>query len=388
METRFWYAGREIPDLKGIEGMCVGPDKTGIENFLCGKKIPVTEYVLRAYIQDFIFRGETDTKGLIDRIVPPVIEMNPQEEKILDEYITEELTELRNIYSPFMDKLTGPIRQRAGELHTAVIELAAMLEKEDIDPSWMPGQAYIILSQIQNHAAGLMEELENDEGYFPGELEIIDESLDNLIETYEEIKESIGEALENYRRKRFTLIRKTSGKNEEWLIQLGIGGTEVWRRIIVPEYINLEELHSVIQTAFMWSNTQAYRFSCGEIMDTGLTIGETADRGTIEFLYEYGTMWTVKIIIISRNPVTGENPIRCVTGAGAPPPETIGGPLQYRRFISSLQNIEKTGDQDGAQESGQVFKPDVFDIESCNQSLNSVFKPEAAQPKRKGKNDI
>ena len=377
IETRFWYAGREIPDLKGLDGLQYRPERTDIENFLCEKKIPVSELVLQAYIQDHIFRGEKDTASLIERIIPAAIGISSRDRKILDEYIENELNILQESYSPFTDKFTGPVRLRVAELHTAVIELAAKLEKENIDLSWLPKQTYIILSQIQSHAAAIMEDLDTDENFQQGELEAIDNSLDSMIETYEDIKELIEEALENYRKKRFSLVRKTSERDGEWLLQLGIGGTDVWRRIMVPEMTSLEELHRIIQNVFMWKNSQMFQFSGENILDNRITMAELGDQGLIEFLYEYGTKWTVKIILISRNTVTVENPIRCVAGAGASPPETIGGPLRFRRFITALSANNGADRQGANHELGENFKPDDFDLESCNRGLISVLSPGA-----------
>ncbi|MCL2478454.1 MAG: hypothetical protein FWF22_03070 [Treponema sp.] len=388
IETRFWYAGRDIPDIRGLDGLQYCSEKTGIEFLLCEKKIPISKFVMRAYIQDFIFRGEQDISSLVARIIPPIIQTDPKELKILEDYINHELKELQGSYSPFTDKNAGPIRQRVGELHTAVIELAARLEKENIEHTWLPKQTYIILSQIQSHAAGIMEELDTDESFFTGELEAIDNSLDSMIETYEDIKEMIEEALENFRKKRFSLVRKKSQEDSVWLVQLGIGGTDVWRRIILPEQTSLEELHRIIQNVFMWKSSHVFQFSSETVLDNRITIEELDNRGIMEFLYEYGTKWTVKIILLASYPVVDKEPIRCVAGAGASPPETIGGPLRFKRFISALSAADGTERLGANQELGQNFKPDLFDIESCNRNLNCGFAPETFLNHNRRNNDI
>ncbi|MCL2831932.1 MAG: plasmid pRiA4b ORF-3 family protein [Treponema sp.] len=371
IETRFWYAGREIPDLKTLDGTQYSTDGTAIEKLLGEKKIPISEFVLQAYIQDFIFRGEIDTSALIERIIPPLIPTEPDEHKMLANYIENELRGLRPVHSQFTNKLIGPIRQRVGELHTAVITLSARLDKEKFDIAWLPKQTYIILSQIQSHAAGIMEELDSGEEFINGELDAIDNSIDSMIETYEDTKEAIEEALINYRKKRFSLVRRNSEKDYEWLIQLGIGGTDVWRRIIIPEQTSLDELHRFIQNVFLWKNSQIYQFSAEKILDGRTSIKELDSSGLTEFLYEYGTKWTVKIILLSKNAATGESPIRCAAGAGASPPEAIGGPLRFKRFISALSAADSQESKRAGWELGQNFKPDAFDLDQCNRNLNS-----------------
>jgi hypothetical protein len=112
IETRFWYSSREIPDRKDLDSSQTRPDKTPIEEILFRKNIPISEYVIQSYVRDALFRSDKDISRIIKRIVPPCIVLNAQERKNLTEYISEALRELGKTYSPFIDKATGPIRQR------------------------------------------------------------------------------------------------------------------------------------------------------------------------------------------------------------------------------------------------------------------------------------
>ena len=373
IETRFWHAGREIPDMKCLDGLQPRPGKTPMEKFLYVKKFPVSLFVLQAFIRDFFYREQSDLSPLIDRIIPHTAKKNSKERKVLEEYINEELRKLQESYSPFINKSTNPIRQRAGELLTAIIELALRLENESINPSWLPRQTYIILSQILNHAANIMEDLDSDESLktesLINELEAIDNSIDSMIETYEDIKKQIEEALESFRRNMFSIVKAKDGEKGEWLLQLGIGGTEIWRRIILPEESSLDYLHMIIQNIFGWENTHGYRFSSELILDNRISIGELGNKKLAEFLYEYGSKWTVKIMLLTRFPVSGEKPVRCVAGEGAAPPETTGGPLRFRRFIMALSGINTEERHKAGLELGRDFRPDVFDMDICNQNL-------------------
>jgi hypothetical protein len=371
IETRFWYSGREIPDRKDLDSSQARPDKTFIEDILFRKNIPISEYVIQAYVRDALFRGDKDISRILKRIVPPCIELNAQERKSLTEYIGETLQEFGGTYSPFADKNTGPIRQRVGELHTAVIELAARLEKGDVDPSWLPRHTFIVFSQIQNHAAGVMEDLDAEPA--ETELEAMDNSLDSMIETYEDIKELIEEALDNFRRNRLSLVKAGTGEGTtaERLIQMSIGGTDIWRRLMVPETCRLEDLHNIIQTIMGWKNSQVFLFSSGGPLDSNLTMKDLRDRGLMEILYEYGAKWTVKIMLLSLYEKPGEVKVRCVAGAGAAPPECVGGPLRFRKAVSALEGGSDSERMGARLELGQDFDPGLFDLEACNQKLNS-----------------
>ena len=377
IETRFWYAGREIPDRKNLDGSNTRPDRTPIEEILHKQKIPVSEYVIQSYILDSLFRENGDANLVIGRLIPASVELELRDRKILFEYIEGVMAEFRKFYNPFTDKAIGSIRQRAGELHTAVIDLAARLGKGDIDPSWLPRHTFIVLSQIQNHTAAVMEDLDSDESPPEEEHDAVDNSLDSMIETYEDIKALIDEALDSFRRNKLSVIRAGSSAETvtERLLQVSIGGIDVWRRIIVQESSTLGELHRIIQTVFGWRDTQAFKFGAEkeETLDPETRIHDLEDRSIIELLYEYGPKWTVRIMILSRYETPGNKPVRCVAGAGAAPPEFIGGPLKFKRVLSALESGNDTDRRGARQELGPEFVPDEFDLNICNRNLNTVF---------------
>jgi hypothetical protein len=108
-------------------------------------------------------------------------------------------------------------------------------------------------------------------------------------------------------------------------------------------------------------------------LDLNLGLEALEKRNVREFLYEYGTKWTVKIIILSRLDAAEGEPVRCVAGAGAAPPEFIEGPLRFKKFLSALEwgnDAERTG---ALEQLGADFQPGRFDLESCNKNLAGIF---------------
>ncbi|MDR3343692.1 MAG: plasmid pRiA4b ORF-3 family protein [Treponema sp.] len=377
IETRFWYAGKEIPDQKELEENRAPPDRTMIEELLFQKKIPISEYVVQSYVRDAFFRNDPDIQHIIERIVPPSIPLQEREWCFIAEYIVEVLEEYQETYTLFADKSMGPIRQRVGELHTAVIDLTARLYKGDIDASWLPKHTFIILAQIQGHAAGVLEDLDTHESPPEAELEAMDNSLDSMIETYEDIKEMIDDALDSFRQNNLSVVKLHAGVTGHVLdIQISIGGTNVWRRIIIPETYRLLDLHKAIQGVFGWKERYAYQFT-GEAFgkDTGLdlkrTVGDLSTQGSMEVSYAYGTKWTVKIIILSRSAGDTKKPVRCVAGAGAAPPESIEGPVRFRKYVSALTRGDSAERWTALRELGPDFDPEFFDLDACNRRLGS-----------------
>ncbi|GHV71939.1 hypothetical protein AGMMS49928_26330 [Spirochaetia bacterium] len=381
IETRFWYSGKEIPDAQGLDGSSIRPDKTMIEEILYRAHIPISEYVIQSYVRDALYRNDFDIMHIIDRIVPPALELDEHDGELLAGYIVDVLEEFQRTYTLFADKSIGPIRQRVGELHTAVIELAARLGKTEIDPSWLPKHTFIVLSQIQDHSAGVMEDLDTSEAPPEDELEAIDNSLDSMIETYEDIKELLDDALNSFRRNKLSVVKGNIPQTPGRLVQISIGGVNVWRRIIIPEILSLKDFHLVIQAALGWGNTRSYKFIIEKTQtESGLEkepppdlpIGELGAQEVMELLYEYGDKWTVKIILLSRYEGEAGEKVRCVAGAGTAPPETVEGPLRFRKFLRSLERGNDIDRRTAQEELGMNFDPDFFDLTICNQRIDRI----------------
>jgi hypothetical protein len=367
IETRFWYAGKDIPDRKDLEGVRSLPDRTVIEEILYRRGVPISEYVVQSFVRDTLFRNDNNLDAIISRIIPPSANLGGRDREYLADYIMEVFREFEENYSRFTDASMGPIRQRVGELHTAVVELAARLQKSDMDSSWLPKHTFVVLSQIQGHAASIMEDLDTDEVPPQSELEAMDNSIDSMIETYEDIRDLINEALDNFRKNNIGLWQKTEEpESSSWrIIQISLGGTDIWRRLVLPDSYTLSELVNLICSIFYWENEEV-SFTVGE----GKTsIGELSRRGVSEFLCEIGSKWTVKSIILSWYQAKPGEWISCVAGAGAPPPRFIDGPLRFRRFISALERGSDKERKLAQSELGRDYDPEGFDIDSCNRAI-------------------
>ncbi|MDR3303499.1 MAG: plasmid pRiA4b ORF-3 family protein [Treponema sp.] len=377
IESRFWYAGKEIPDRKEPEQTQLLPDHTRIEELLFQKRIPITEYVVMSYVRDGLFRGDTAVEAIAERVAPMVCGLTEREWSFLAGYIIEVFEEFKFSYNPFVDKKMGPIRQRVGELHTAVIDLTARLRKGGIDESWLPRHTFIILSQIQEHAAAVLEDLNTEEAASDDDLESIDTSLDSMIETYEDVRELIDEAMDNFRQQNFSLVRNIdSASGEGRLIQISIVGTDVWRRLALSGSRTLLEIHRIIQALFGWKGAYSFRFTAGRDKGRDKSLDETLRLcdlgGSIEVSYEYGPKWEVKIIILSSSKLDESASVRCIAGAGAPPPETLDGPIRFRRSLGVLESGGLVEKRKAEKELGEQFDAAAFDIIMCNKMLSNL----------------
>jgi hypothetical protein len=380
IETRFWFAGKEIPDSKNLQNYTVPPDRTFIEDILYKKNIPISEFVILSYIRDAFFRNEKEIDQVINRLIPPVVHLEETEWDIIADYISDSMEDFFKSYSPFLDQSAGPVRQRVAELHTAVIDLSARLQKGEIETAWLPRHTFIVLSQIQGHAAALLEDLAFDETPAESEIAAMDNSLDSMIDTYSDIKELINNAMDNFRRSNLTLIHggKTSG--QLWrMIQISISGLEIWRRAIISHECTMEELHRLIQIAMDWKNNLRFRFYCEtpdggkEYLHDKIELGDIDFRGKKELAYEYGGKWNVKVIIMSSYQPAKNEETRFVAGEGASPPEQIDGPRHFNRLVGFLETGSYSEKQSAKRELGFDFNINSFDLEKLNRNLRAAL---------------
>ncbi|MDR2445927.1 MAG: plasmid pRiA4b ORF-3 family protein [Treponema sp.] len=381
IETRFWFAGKEIPDSKSLlDGQRIA-DRTLIEDILHSKQIPVSEFVVQAYVRDALYRRDTSVENVLLRLIPSNIAqtLNLREWNILADYIAEAFAEIQPNYSLFTDKIAGPIRQNLVDLHTAVVEFAATLRKDSMNDAYLPQQVFIMLSQVQTHAANLLDELSDAEE--PSEIDILamDNAYQGMLDTYDEVRSMISDSLLAFRKSNIYLV-KNGGKQKGRLLQIGIGGTDVWRRVIVPETYTLENIHHVIQKLFSWEDDLPHQFTCGAalengsleatVIETDVTIRELNAQRMLDVNYEYGELWNVKIIVLS--PEESKEQALCVAGEKAAPPETINGPVRFRKNIFALESGTAEEKQAAKKKLGDEFDPHFFDIDQCNSILGRI----------------
>jgi hypothetical protein len=388
IESRFWRTGKDIPDFDGLCGVMTQNDQTQIEELLAQSGIPISEFVIQSFVRDGLYRKEENVKKIVERIIPPTVRIDRWTFDAVYRYAFDIMTEFSATYSLFKDRKMGPVRQRVCELHTAAIDLIARLSKGLIDKTWLPMHTFVVLSQIQNHSASVLEDLDVDDELPEADLVMMEASLDSMIDTYQEMRMLVDEAMANFRQTTFSLVRADGEAGETWLtVQLALGGTDVWRRITVPLAFPLSELQRVIQAVFSWSGHTKSRFSTDyrivssitgrdRTIDQGQTIGFLSDSGLSEFIYEYGHNWTVKAMILSKQDGTEKDKVSCIAGEGAAPDEKIEGPLRFRRLLSNLDNGNPQERKTAVELLGESFNEKKFDIHECNRALTKLFSKE------------
>jgi hypothetical protein len=141
----------------------------------------------------------------------------------------------------------------------------------------------------------------------------------------------------------------------------------VWRRLLVPAHYTLYQLHKAIQGAFGWENSHLFQFSekgFSSKMSYGLTGPHIdSDDTTIDaektpmrrilskesqtytYIYDFGDDWTHRLILEKITDKDLAAPY-CLEGAGACPPEDVGGIHGYQLMLEAFatpRHPEKAG---------------------------------------------
>jgi hypothetical protein len=163
----------------------------------------------------------------------------------------------------------------------------------------------------------------------------------------------------------------------------------VWRRVLVPGRFSLLLLHDVIQRAMGWSDSHLHQF----IADgRRYGIPDPEDREPVEderrvrvgafaapegrgfvYQYDFGDNWEHDVVVEKIvPPEEGAKYPRCTGGAGACPPEDIGGIGAYEDFLAAVRDPKHEEHDTFMEWVGGEFDPEVFDLDKVNRELRRL----------------
>lgn len=168
----------------------------------------------------------------------------------------------------------------------------------------------------------------------------------------------------------------------------------IWRRVSLPGDLTLDAVHTLLQAALGWTDSHLHRFVPGTDPDYGPPYfvtefdEEDGEEGTGEdevrldqvlrapgdqltYLYDFGDGWEHRVTLESLAPLApdGREP-RCLGGAGACPPEDVGGIGGHHEIAEWLRA--------GAPADGV---PEPFeDAEHAHGWLPDGYDPDAFEP--------
>lgn len=154
----------------------------------------------------------------------------------------------------------------------------------------------------------------------------------------------------------------------------------IWRRLLVPAMLHLEELHQVLQITMGWGNVAPYHYRIGkrrsdmEPLLLTMPLNEIISDDLTVFSYVYdprdGWFHTVQVELILPADPEGVYP-HCVCGEKACPPEGSGGVWGYDELLDTLDDASDPDHLSQWDALGNDFDPDAFDADLVNMQLHS-----------------
>jgi len=170
---------------------------------------------------------------------------------------------------------------------------------------------------------------------------------------------------------------------------------EIWRRILVPRDVTLEELHDILQSTMGWEDEHLYQFVLGERifrpsdpdedpvdhegLDTASTfLGELVERegDRLRYDYDYGDGWTHTVTverIFRGDELPDQDDPVCLDGARNCPPEDCGGIPGYQAVLAALADAKNPRHQALWEWLGEDYDPEAFDAADVSKELRGIL---------------
>lgn len=173
----------------------------------------------------------------------------------------------------------------------------------------------------------------------------------------------------------------------------------VVRELLVRSEASLAVLHDVLQAAFDWDDAHMHEFAVrpgalrgrdgedsGAVDEGDLTLAHALPRdgSALEYVYDFGDSWEVRVSVVERRPLAPDDGLshvaRLVAGQGAAPPEDCGGAYGYDRLCQASTD-PSFPDRDEILEwwGGEPFDPEAFDASRTGARVAQV----GAEPARR-----
>ena len=175
----------------------------------------------------------------------------------------------------------------------------------------------------------------------------------------------------------------------------------VWRRVAVPGTYSLHDLHFVIQIAFGWEIQHLYEFELegttyhdpipedrpdGPDPQEAILSQLPLSQGTrFRYTYDFGDDWTHGLSVegVAPQPAGFSAPL-LLGGARAAPPENVGGPWGYARFLTALQNPKAPGGRELTEWYGRPFDPEFWNPQAVSAAFARLSRHSTPRrPRRK-----
>jgi len=186
---------------------------------------------------------------------------------------------------------------------------------------------------------------------------------------------------------------KSDSKKNVYQLKITLEGFKpaIYRTVLVPDTINLNQLHMIIQESMGWTNSHLHDFSIKERRyteyfesddeddqggaddDHEINLAELELKEKDKFMYQYdfGDSWehTIKLEKILPYDSSVKYPV-CTKGAMKCPPEDVGGIWGYAEFLEKVSDPDDEEYEEMLDWVGEdSWNPEEFDLKKVNKVL-------------------
>jgi hypothetical protein len=191
--------------------------------------------------------------------------------------------------------------------------------------------------------------------------------------------------------------KKTWAPQEIYQIKVTLLGSSppIWRRLLVPADLTLEQLHDVLQAAMGWENCHMHDFRIGQRRfgkpdpnDRLMGLPAVGNERTVQlfsvlgrvgakavYTYDFGDGWEHSIIVEKiLMPEAGLTYPLCTDGKLHGPPEDCGGIGGFYNFVEATRDPDHDEHEEMLEWIGGSFDPESFSFAAVNQRLPQMFR--------------
>jgi hypothetical protein len=189
--------------------------------------------------------------------------------------------------------------------------------------------------------------------------------------------------------------KKIEIPHEIYQIKITLLGTTppIWRRLLVPAGMTLEQLHDVLQAAMGWENCHLHEFHIGQKRfakpdpnDSLMGLPTTGNERTVRmfsvlgkvgakavYTYDFGDGWEHSIAVEKvLPPDPGLAYPLCTAGKLHGPPEDCGGIPGYYNLLEALHDPDHEEHEEMLEWIGDGFDPNAFSVDEVNRRLTPL----------------
>ncbi len=186
--------------------------------------------------------------------------------------------------------------------------------------------------------------------------------------------------------------RTTRAPQEIYQMKVTLLGTNppIWRRLLIPADLTLEQLHSVLQAAMGWQDCHMHEFRIGSqrfgrpnpserlfggsLTRSERTTGVSTVLGRVGakalYTYDFGDGWEHGIVVEKLlAPESGQAYPQCVDGKRHGPPEDCGGLPGFYNLLEAISDPEHDQHEELTDWLGDQFDPEAFSVDEVNHRL-------------------